>query len=199
MLISNSRLNNYSILSLHVGGKIARVVDTIVDPNTLKVIAFRVNGPLVGKEVGDILPTQSVREFSRLGMIVDSSDEFVEADEIVNVRDILKLNFALVGLKVETEKKVKLGKVTDFTVEPESWQIQQIVVQRPMLKSFINPELLISRQQIIEVDDYRVLVKDQASKVKADHAAVEFVPNFVNPFRETELASELESKSETNE
>lgn len=199
MLISNSRLNNYSILSLHVGGKIARVVDTIVDPNTLKIIAFRVNGPLVGKEVGDILPTQSVREFSRLGMIVDSSDEFVEADEIVNVRDVLKLNFALVGLKVATEKKVKLGKVTDFTVEPESWQIQQIVVQRPMLKSFINPELLISRQQIIEVDDYRVLVKDQASKVKADHTAVEFVPNFVNPFRETELASELESKSETNE
>lgn len=197
MLINDSSLRNYPILSLHVGGKVARVIETIVDPNTLKIIAFRVDGPLVGKEVGNILPINSIREFSRLGMIVDSVDEFVEEDEIIHVRDILKLNFALTGLKVETEKKAKLGKVTDFTVEPESWQIQQIIVQRPMLKSFIDPELLISRQQIIEVDDYRVLVKDQAQKVGANESVTEFVPNFVNPFREPELASEAESDQES--
>lgn len=197
MLINDSRLKSYPILSLHVGGKIARVVDTIVDPNTLKIIAFEVDGPLVGKEVGNILPVSSVREFSRLGMIVDSADEFVEADEIIRVRDVLKLNFALIGLKVETEGKVKLGKVADFTVEPESWQVQQIVVQRPMLKSFINPELLVSRQQIIEVNDYRVLVKDQVRKVEAETAATEFVPNFVNPFREPELVAEVKSEEES--
>lgn len=196
MLINDSSLKNYPILSLHVGGRIAQVVDTIVDPNTLKIIAFRVDGPLVGKEVGEILPVNSVREFSRLGMIVDSADEFVEEDEIIHVRDILQLNFSLSGLKVETEKKVKLGKVTDFTVEPESWQIQQIIVQRPMLKSFLDPELLISRQQIIEVDDYRVLVKDQTRKVTVEAATTEFVPNFVNPFREPELVSEAESDQE---
>lgn len=197
MLINDSSLKNYPILSLHVGGQVARVVDTIVDPNSLKIIAFRVDGPLTGKEVGDILPINSVREFSRLGMIVDSVDEFVEEDEIIHVRDVLRLNFALVGLKVETEKKSKLGKVIDFTVEPESWQIQQIIVQRPMLKSFLDPELLISRQQIIEVNDYRVLVKDQARKVGASESVTEFVPNFVNPFREPELVSEAESDQES--
>ena len=71
MLINTSRLINCPILSLHIGGRVATVTEVIIDPDSLKVIACRVEGPLVGKEVGDILPMTSVREFSRLGMIID--------------------------------------------------------------------------------------------------------------------------------
>lgn len=199
MLINNSRLVNCPILSLHISGVIAHVVESIVDPDSLKIIAYRVDGPLVGKEMGSILPVQSVREYSRLGMIVDSADEFVEEDEIVRIREVLALNFSLLGLKVETKKrKTKLGKVIDFTVEPGNWQVQQLVVQRPILKSFFDPELIISRQQIIEVNDYRVLVKDGDLEAKAETSVTQsdFVPSFVNPFREPELAAERESKSD---
>lgn len=199
MLINNSRLTNCPILSLHVGGAVANVVKSVVDPDSLKIIAYRVEGPLVGREVGDILPAKSVREYSRLGMIIDSIDELVEEDEIVRIRDVLKLNFSLVGLKVETKKhKTKLGKVIDFTVEPESWQVQQLIVQRPIFKSLLDPELVISRQQILEVDDYRVIVKDGDLELKseANVTKTEFVPNFVNPFREPELVAELNSQDD---
>lgn len=192
MLINNSRLINCPILSLHVGGPIGRVVEPIVDPDSLKIIACRIDGPLVGRETGDILPMTSIREFSQLGMIIDSTDEFVEADEIVRVKEVLDLNFDLVGLKVETQKKHKLGKVTGYTIEPESWYVQQLIVQRPTLKSFFDPELIISRQQIVEIDDYRVIVKDQINSAKSE-VQTEFVPSFINPFREAELVSETQA------
>lgn len=193
MLINTSRLINCPILSLHIGGRVATVTEVIIDPDSLKVIACRVDGPLVGKEIGDILPMTSVREFSRLGMIVDSTDEFVEADEIVRIRDVLALNFNLVGLKVETKKGDKLGKVTDSTVNPESWQIQQLIVQRPLIKSFIDPELTISRSQIAEVNDYKVIVKDSETKIK-EKAQADFTPSFINPFREPDFAPDTSSK-----
>lgn len=197
MLINSSRLIDCPVLSLHVGSRIANVTELIVDPNNLQIIACRVDGPLVGKEVGEILPMDSVREFSRLGMIVDSADEFVEPDEIIHIRDILKLNFSLVGLKVETKAGAKLGKVSDFTVDPSTWQTQQLIIQRPLMKALLDPELIIPRQQILEVDDYKVIVKSDKEKTPAKSKAkakTDFVPNFINPFREPDFASDAKNR-----
>ena len=194
MLIDGSRLINCPILSLHVSGKIAQVVEPVVDPNDLKIIAFKVEGPLVGREAGNVLPVHSIREFSRLGMIIDSIDELVEEEEVINIKNILELNFSLVGLKVQTKKGEKLGKVADFSVEPESWQIQQIIVQRPWLKSFLDPELIISRQRIANVDDYTITITDEHEKPKTKAKANPDLVNFINPFREPDFASESEAK-----
>ena len=194
MLINGSRLINCPILSLHVSGTIAQVVEPVVDPNDLKIIAFKVEGPLVGREAGNVLPVHSIREFSRLGMIIDSIDELVEEEEVINIKNILELNFSLVGLKVQTKKGEKLGKVADFSVEPESWQIQQIIVQRPWLKSFLDPELIISRQRIANVDDYTITITDEHEKPKAKAKANPDLVNFINPFREPDFASESEAK-----
>jgi len=192
MLINGSHLSGFPILSLHVGGEIARVSEVIVDPNNLKVIAFRVDGPLVGRDgVGDILPVQSVREVSPLGMIIDSVDEFVDGEEIVRIKKVLDLNFALPGLKVITKKREKLGKVSEFVVVAETWEIYQLIVQRPLMKSFLDPELTIPRSKIIEVNDYEVIVKSEKEATKSKAAAnapADFIPNFVNPFREPDFA-----------
>ncbi len=199
MLINASQLSGCPILSLHIGGEIARVTEPIVDPNTLKIIAFQLEGKLLnGEDVGSILPCDSIREFSRMGMIVDSIDEFVDQDDILKIRDVLKLNFALPGLKVVTTKKEKLGKVLDYTVDVETWVLQQLIVQRPVMKSFFDPQLIIPRKQIVEVDDYKIIIKDEHDKVKSkvaqSSAANEFVPNFINPFREPDFANEKKLK-----
>jgi len=197
MLINGSRLLECPVLSLHIGGEIARVKEPIIDPNSLKIIGFKLEGKLIRDDVGDILPIKSVREFSRMGMIVDSIDEFVHGDEIVKLKKILELNFEFVGLKVVTRQKAKLGKVLDYTVDIDAWYIQQIIVQRPAIKAFFDPELIIPRKQIIEVDDYQVVVKDEHEKVKSKvekvDAVTAFVPNFVNPFREPDFANEKQS------
>lgn len=196
MLINSSKLVGCPVLSLHVGNEIARVTEPIVDPNSLKIIGIKLEGKLIRDEVGDILPIESVREFSRMGMIVDSIDEFVNGEDVVRIDKILKLNFALPGLKVVTRKKVKLGKVSDYIVDVGGWYVQQLIVQRPAIKAFFDPELIISRKQIIEVDDYQVIVKDEHERVKSKVQQVspaDFVPNFINPFREPDFANEKET------
>lgn len=201
MLINGSQLADCPLLSLHIGAEIARVVEPIIDPDSLKIIAFRVEGKMVTEETGDILPIESVREFSRMGLIIDSIDELTDADGIVKIQQVLKLNFNLIGLKVVTkQKKSKLGKVTDYTLDVQSWHIQQIVVQRPVFKAFFDPELRIARQQIVEVNDYQVVVKDEHEKVKTKvqkTLPTDFVPNFINPFREPDFSRDAEAGIES--
>lgn len=193
MLINGSRLIGCPILSLHVGGAIAHVLDVIIDPNNLKIIGFRVSGSLVRGEVGDVLPVDSIREFSRVGMIVDSIDELVDGEEVIRIRDVLNLNFSLPGLKVVSKSKSKLGKVSDYIVNSDSWSVYQLIVQRPIMKAFLDPELIIPRSEIIEVNDYQIIVKDEHSKLqKAAPAArpANIATDFVNPFRKPDFAQD---------
>ncbi len=189
MLMKDSDLQNYPVLSIHMSGMIAKTTDAIIDPNDLKIVGFFVNGPKVGTgDCGNILQVVDIREFSNLGMVIDSEDELVNSDDVIKLQEIVNINFQLIGKKVETRKKTKLGKVASFTVNPKNFQIQQIIVQRPLMKSFLDPELTIGRSEIVNVDDEKIIVKDEEKKIRERSANEDFVPNFVNPFREPQLS-----------
>ncbi len=187
MLINGSKLNNLKILSLHVGGPIASIKRAIVDPNNLKIIAFDVGGPIIRNgEAGNVLDVADIREVANIGLIIDSTDDLVEQEDVIRIDNIMKLNFNLVGLKVRTKKGDKLGKVEDYVLDTETFTIHQLIVHRPAAKAFLDPELIIPRSEIVEINDYEVIVKDEkkTAKKKATAPKKDFVPNFVNPFRE---------------
>lgn len=184
MLVISSKLIGTPILSIQASGPIGRIAESIVDPNTLKIIAFRLEGGPIPRSGANLLDVSSIREYSTLGMVIDSIDELVGTEDVVKLAKILKLNFSLIGLKVETKKGSKLGKVIDYTVTPDDFTIQQLIVKRPTLKSFIDPELTIHRKEIIEITDYKVIIKDEEKVLKEKAKKEDFVPNFVNPFRE---------------
>ena len=186
-----SRLLNYPVLSLHMGGPIAWVDAEVVDPEKLKIVAFYVGGPIVKNdpEVGEILESRDVREFSNIGMIVDSEEVFVNQGDVTKLDKILSLNFSLMGLKVETKKGSKLGKIIDFVVDTETFMVHQLIVKRPVMKALLDPELIIPRKEIVEVNDYKIIVKDEEDKIRKKAVKEEFIPNFVNPFREPDFSA----------
>ncbi len=186
MLINGSKLSSAKVLSLHVGGAIATVKRIVIDPNNLKIIALEVGGPLIRGDVGNILDVTDIREVSNIGLIIDSTDDLMQQEDVIKIDKIMQLGFNLVGLKVKTKKGSKLGKVTDFVLDTETFTIHQIIVHRPAAKALIDPELTISRSEIVEINDFEVIVKDEEKtiKKKAEAPAKDFVPNFVNPFRE---------------
>lgn len=175
------------ILSVQDSGKIGTIANTIIDPDSLKIIALRIHGA-TNSEGGNILDIQSVREYSNLGLVIDSTDELVKDDDIVKISKVLELNFNLIGLKVETKKGSKLGKVLDFTVSEDNFSVAQIIVKRPAIKSFLDSELTIPRAEIVEITDYKIIVRDEEKVIKERALKEDFVPNFVNPFRKTEQA-----------
>lgn len=182
MLVANSKLLGLSVLSVQTGAPVGFIADSIVDPNTLQIIAFSLSSGLVRE--AKYLDTRSIREYSSLGLIIDNIDELVAPDDVVKLSQILALNFNLLGLKVETKKGSRLGHVLDFTVSPDNYSISQIIVKRPFIKSFNDPTLVISRQEIVEITDYKIIVKDEEKTLKSRATKEDFVPNFVNPFRE---------------
>lgn len=201
MLLTGSKLIGMPVLSLHVGGEIARTTHAVIDPDTLGVVAYELEGPIIKNdpEVGDILDVKDIRELSSDGLIVDSADRFTTRDDVIKFDKIMKLHFNLVGLKVVTQDGKKIGKVSDYTLDSESMIIYQLIVQRPFVSSLIDPTLTINRSQIIEIDDFKVTIRhDKAQiKIKEDKkkAAEDFVPNFTNPFRKPAYTEEESTAS----
>lgn len=174
-------------MSIHIGGQLATVSACIIDPDNLKIIAFLVEGPMVTADTGDVLDVKSIREFSNLGFVIDSEDVLSKRDDIIKVKKVIELDFVLIDLKVETKKGEKLGKITSFVANSNDFMIKQLIVKRPALKSFLDPELIISRNDIIEIDDYKVVVKDEKDVVKTAEPA-EKTADFVNPFRKPDFS-----------
>ncbi len=191
MLINGSKLGSSRVLSLHVGGAVATVKRVVIDPNNLKIIALEVGGPLIRGDVGNILDVTDIREVANVGLIIDSTDDLMQQEDVIKINEIMKLDFDLIGLKVKTKKGSKLGKVLDYVLDVETFTIHQLVVRRPATKALLDPELIIPRSEIIEINDFEVIVKDEkkTEKKKAAEPAKDFVPNFVNPFREPNFST----------
>lgn len=180
MLIAGSRFLNSPVMGLQTGGELARTHREIIDPATLTIIAFELSGPLLADHPS-FLRIADVREFSDIGIIVDSSDEFVGLDDIIRLKDIYDLHFDMIGKHVLDEKKHRLGKVTSYTIDTVGFMIQQFSVKRPLLKSFTDTELLIHRSQIVEVNDSEIIVRSDVAEASEPTATP--MPSYHNPFR----------------
>ncbi len=184
MIIELSRLLQTRILSLQLGGPIGEVSDAIVDPDSLKIIALRVRGPMINKKSGNILTVDSIREFDKLGIIINSSEDLVEEGDVIRVSKVLELQFSLIGLKALTKKGTKLGTVESYRLETNSMLVKDLIVKRRGFKAISDPELFIPRSEIVEINDYEVIIKDEEVKIKLKSEKENFIPDFVNPFRE---------------
>ena len=166
MILEASKLIGFRILSLRSGGVISTIESIIVDPNDLKILGFFLNKNTVSFDSGAILDVRSVREFSHLGMIIDSDEELLNVGDVVKIDEMVKLNFQPINFKVKTQSKNSVGTVIDYTVDVNDFYIQQLTVKRPILKSFIDPELIINRSEILEINDEAIIVKDELAKQK---------------------------------
>jgi sporulation protein YlmC with PRC-barrel domain len=188
MLVPNSAIIGQSVKSLSTYEDIARIEHAIVDYDDLTVIAYEISGRLARELDVDTLLTSDIRELANLGAIVDSSDELINANDVLRVAEIKRLRFDLIGLKVETKYGKKLGVVTDFTYDPQTFMVMQFIVKRPLTRSLLDPFLTIPRESVVEVTDYKLILKDDKDKKKSKQSVTstipqDFVPNYVNPFR----------------
>lgn len=184
MLVSVDKLLSSPVLSLHTAGRIANIVDLIISPHDLSVAAFILD--VLDPEIDtDLLRPIDIREFSPIGVIVDSADVFTKAGEVVKLDEIINLQFSLSGLKVVTKSGKKLGAVANFTIDTDNFKVHQLSVRRQLFRNFIGEELLVSHSQVIKVTDSQITVKDSVLTAPAEP---EFTPNFINPFRQAPLA-----------
>lgn len=181
MLLPRERLLNLPVMSLQTGTQVGTAVRHIVDPRRLNIVAFYCEGPLVDFNPA-ILHVSDIREFSSIGLIVDSADNIMPPDDLVRLKEILDYNFELDGKQVIEEGGHKLGKVGGYTVDSESFYIVKLHVRPTLLQSFGRAELLIDRTQIREINDKHIVVQRAALEHTEKSRFAPLVP-IDNPFR----------------
>ncbi len=181
MLLLGSKLINIPVMSLQTGTKLASTKSPVINPANLQILAYEVEGSILATRPAYIR-IADVRELGNIGMIIDSSDEFVGLDDVISLKKIIDLGFSLVGLNVIDEHKHKLGKVFDYSLDSNDFIIRQINVKRGLFKSFSETELLIYRSQIVEINDKEIIVKSAAKKLEPIEKNN---LSYLNPFRST--------------
>lgn len=193
MLLLGSRLLNTPVMSLQTGTQLASTVQPVIDPANLRIVAYEIDGPLLS-EKPSFLRTADVREYGRLGMIIDSNDEIVGLDDVLHLKKVQQLGFRLIGLAVIDDQKRKLGKIEDYTLETGDFIIQQLTVKRGFFKGIADTGLLIHRSQILEINNKSIVVKSPTKKV-AQPVMQALRGDYVNPFRSAQPETEASTAS----
>lgn len=178
-------------MSLQTGSQVGTAVSHIVDPRRLNIVAFYCEGALIDFSPA-ILHVTDIREFSSIGLIVDSADNIMPPDDLVRLKEILDYQFELEGKQVIEEGGRKLGKVGGYTVDSESFYIIKLHVKPTLLQSFGRAELLVDRTQIREINDKQIVVR-RATIKDEEQAHFAPVPTIDNPFRKAPHMPEAHS------
>lgn len=156
--LSASLLANKSVLSLRVGSPIASITSPIINPNNLKIEGFYCQDRFNKQEL--VLLCQDIRDMLPQGYVVNDHDVLVEPGELVRLKQVLELNFELIGKPVFTMSKERVGKVSDYATETETMYIQKIYASQSVLKSLAGGSLSIDRSQINEITASRIIIND---------------------------------------
>lgn len=178
MLVLNSSLMNAPVMSLQSGAQLGTTSDPIIDPRKLQVVAFKVVGPRIFED--SVLHSSDVREVGPLGLIVNAADDIMTLDQdLVRLNEVINLKFNLIGKNVIDDQNKKLGKVSEYSVETESFLIIKLHVSQSIMKNLSNSALIVSRTQIKEITDKEVIVRSATIKETSGLGQI------LNPFKKS--------------
>ncbi len=166
MLQLSGSLLNRPILSLRTGGVVGTATQAIINPTNLKIEGFYCTDAFDRKRTV-VLLYQDIRDVIAQGLVVNDHDVLAEPEELVRLKDLLNLNFELIGKGVATVSKQKLGRVVDYSTDTTTMYVQKIYVGQSILKNLTGGNLGVDRTQIVEVTDKRITVQDLAQRVPA--------------------------------
>ena len=171
MLRLSLDLNDLPILSLRTGSEIAITKRPLINPGNLKIEGFYVQD-LYEKKNNLVLVTQDIREILNNGFAVNDHEVLVDPSELHRLKPIIEENIILINKTVITVSGKKLGKLSEFTVDDNSFYIQKIYISQSLIKNLTGSSLIIERNQIVEVTYKYVIVKDLEQLVPAGSQAV---------------------------
>jgi uncharacterized protein YrrD len=169
MLQLSASLIGQPVLSLRAGGAIAYVTDAIINPNNLKVEGFYCQD---NDHRTLVLLYQDIRDIIPQGFIVNDLDVLAEPSELVRLKDLMDLQFQLIGKQVVTTGKEKIGKVNDFATETTTMYVQKVYVSQSIFKNLAGGNLGVDRNQIVEITDHQIIIHDLHGRVPAGASAL---------------------------
>jgi len=158
-------------MSLRIGGQVATALKPIINPTNLKIEGWHCVDSRSKEDL--ILLSQDVREVLPQGLVVDDFDVLAKPEDLIRLKDVIQYDFNLLGHAVVSDKKRKLGKVSDFAAESTTFYIQKLYTAQSMLKNLKGTGSSVDRNQIIEINDRVIIVRDPLQPVPVLQQAVQ--------------------------
>ena len=170
MLKLSATLLDVPIMSIRTGGEVARTESLLINPNNLKIEGFYCTDRFSNEPL--LLLPQDIREVLPQGLAVNDHEVLVEPEELVRLKDIIAIDFQIIGKYAVSEQRKKLGKIVDFAIETSSLYVQKLYVQQSLIRNFNGGQLSIDRSRIIETSPDAIMVStDTSEPVTAPAAA----------------------------
>lgn len=175
MLKMSNSLLNLPVMSLRIGSQIAIAEAPIINPHNLKILGWWCTAPDSKNHL--VLLAEDVREIMPTGIAINDEDALCEPEDLVRHHEVLEINFQLIDKPVRT-KRQKVGKVNDYSYN-DGLFVQKLYVARSLIKVFTAEDtLIIDRNQILEVTDKHILVRDTEIKATDKELAGAVEPAF---------------------
>lgn len=181
-------------MSLQTGEEVAITSNVLVSPVTLKIVGFELAGKRLTTRPS-FLRTEDIRELSNIGFIIDSSDECIGLDDVIAIKELYELDFDLNNMQVIDKAGQKIGKIYDTVFTTNTFTIEQLCVQRPFFKSFSETDLLIHRDQIIEINRDAVVIRNQRESNRKQQSSTPLH----NPFQNNQSSTPQPETTELND
>uniref|UniRef100_A0A7C4R4W5 PRC-barrel domain-containing protein n=1 Tax=candidate division CPR3 bacterium TaxID=2268181 RepID=A0A7C4R4W5_UNCC3 len=161
MLIHAKKLIGLPIIESITSKKIGFIKDVIVDPDNGKVLGVEIKRRYFG-EKNKILMFQDVTDIYLDGVLTLSSDNLINFDEVIRVKEIFSKKICFLKSLVTTQNNKKLGYLDDFIFDTSAFMVTTMVVK----KNWSNQIRIISAERILNIIPGRIIIRDISSKVR---------------------------------
>ena len=145
-------------MSLRTGGSVGTSLGPIINPNNLKIEGFYCADKFSKDTL--ILLAQDVRDIIVTGLVVNDHDVLTHPDELIRLKKVMDIGFSLLGKPVHTESGKKVGKIADFATDTKTLYVQKLYLTQSLIKSIGSTQLSVDRNQILEITDRKIVIKD---------------------------------------
>jgi len=139
---------------------IAMVGDVIMDTDRGKLLAF-----VVDKSNQMVIMDRDIIGWGDV-IQINNFDDIIEADDIIRLTDIRKKNIVLFGNKVLTREGKVLGKVVDFSLDTNNFELKNLFVAKYILGLLQYDQRIIPASKVVEILKDKVVVEDDLEIVK---------------------------------
>lgn len=169
MLIKGTTIINKQIRSSQDGSYIGRVADLIIDPDTGKLLALKMQSSGFFKP--KIVCTIDIQGFTPFFLVAKDDSVVIKAEEVLKVDDVLKKKILIIGNKVKTESGKLLGICEDVLVDTSTSAVIKFYVKTNNLLGPLPLDTIIPSSRVIRITRDAIVVKENDVKEKVTAVA----------------------------
>lgn len=156
MFIEAKKLIGMPVAAEDVQAKVGEIRQVIIDPTNGNLLGFLVTGGGIFAPKRALSVTD-IDDWDPKAIVIRSSYDLVETQEIIRFKEILDRNLNLLGMTAKTESGKRLGAVEDLLIDTEN-----LCVEKYYLKDLLGDARIFGAEKVVKIDKNIIFDDDVA-------------------------------------